>query len=441
MNNCNKIVNIYGAGLAGCEASFYLANHGFKVNLYDMKPSHMTPAHTNKNFAELVCSNSLKSTLPTTASGLLKAELEVMGCSLLDIAKECEVDAGGALAVDRNLFSEKITNLIKNNPNIHFYEEIITDIDVNIPTIIATGPLTSKELMANIEKISNSDCSHFYDAKAPIIDESSIDYNFCFWGNRYDKGSDDGDYLNCPMNKEEYENFYNELIKAQTIELKDFEKDKKVFEGCMPIEIMAKRGRDTLRFGPLKPVGLNDNRTDKRAYAVLQLRKENKEGTMLNMVGFQTNLKFPEQKRVFSLIPALNHAEFLQYGVMHRNSYVFTSKVLNEYLQMKSAPNVFIGGQLCGVEGYVESIASGLLCAINISKMINNEQMIKLPKTTCLGGIINYITNYEGKDLQPMNANFGVISIDIPLPKDKKEARLFMYENSIQSLKKMFKEN
>ena len=436
--NKQFVVNVIGAGLAGSEASFYLASKGIKVNLFDMKPSQMTPAHKNTNFGELVCSNSLKSKLPTTASGMLKGELEIMGSTILSIAKECEIDAGGALAVDRELFAEKITKQLLSNPLITIHEKNVTEIDVNQPTIIATGPLTSSELMSEIERLSDLKTSHFFDAIAPIVSADSIDLNNAFWGNRYDKGETTGDYLNCPMNKEEYEIFWQELVNAETIELKEFEKECKVFESCMPVEVIAKRGKDSLRFGPLKPVGLTDPRTEKRAYAVLQLRKENQEGSMLNMVGFQTNLKFGEQKRVFSMIPALKNAEFLQYGVMHRNSYVFTPKVLNQFLQVKNAPNIFIGGQLCGVEGYVESIASGLLCAINIERLLNAQNLLKLPKTTCLGGIINYITNYEGNNFQPMNANFGVVSTTMQLPRDKKEARLMLYNNSMEEMKKLF---
>lgn len=440
LNKNEIVVNVIGAGLAGSEASLYLSAHGVKVNLFDMKPHQKTPAHKNDCFAEIVCSNSFKSKLPTTASGMLKGELEIMGSRLLEIAKQNAVDAGGALAVDREKFARVVTDLLKNDKNINIIEQNVTNINASQPTIIATGPLTSKELMQEIERITREETSFFFDAKAPIIEANSVDMSCAFWGNRYDKGETDGDYLNCPMNKEEYELFYNELIHAETIELKEFEKQGKVFESCMPVEVMAKRGADALRFGPLKPVGLNDPRTGKRAYAVLQLRKENREGTMLNMVGFQTNLKFGEQKRVFGLIPALKNAEFLQYGVMHRNSYVFAPRVLNEFLQMKNAPNIFIGGQLSGVEGYVESIASGLLAAINILKYIKGENLLKLPQTTCLGGIINYITSYEGNNFQPMNANFGVISCAQKLPRDKAEARKIMFDISTCDMRKIFKE-
>lgn len=438
MLNDEIVVNVIGAGLAGSEASLYLSKYGVKVNLFDMKPKSMTPAHKNECFAEIVCSNSFKSKLPTTASGMLKGELEIMGSRLLEIAKQNAVDAGGALAVDREKFAQTVTDILKKDKNISITQKNVTTLDPKIPTIIATGPLTSKELMQEIERISDVKSSFFFDAKAPIIAADSIDMNFAFWGNRYDKGETDGDYLNCPMNKEEYEEFLHALTNAETIELKEFEKQGKVFESCMPVEVMAKRGADSLRFGPLKPVGLNDPRTGKRAYAVLQLRKENREGTMLNMVGFQTNLKFGEQKRVFGLIPALKNAEFLQYGVMHRNSYVCAPLVLNEFLQLKSAPNIFIGGQLSGVEGYVESIASGLLAAINMLKYIKGEKMIKLPQTTCLGGIINYITSYEGNNFQPMNANFGVISCEQTLPRDKAEARKIMFDISMNDMRKIF---
>lgn len=438
MLNDEIVVNVIGAGLAGSEASLYLSKQGVKVNLFDMKPKSMTPAHKNECFAEIVCSNSFKSKLPTTASGMLKGELEIMGSRLLEIAKQNAVDAGGALAVDREKFAQTVTDILKNDKNISIIQKNVTTLDPKIPTIIATGPLTSKDLMQEIERISNVKSSFFFDAKAPIIAADSIDMNCAFWGNRYDKGETDGDYLNCPMNKEEYEEFLHALTSAETIELKEFEKQGKVFEGCMPVEVMAKRGADSLRFGPLKPVGLDDPRTGKRAYAVLQLRKENREGTMLNMVGFQTNLKFGEQKRVFGLIPALKNAEFLQYGVMHRNSYVLAPLVLNEFLQLKNAPNIFIGGQLSGVEGYVESIASGLLAAINILKYIKGEKMVKLPQTTCLGGIINYITSYEGNNFQPMNANFGVISCEQKLPRDKAEARKIMFDISMNDMRNIF---
>ncbi len=440
MSNKKQFVNIIGAGLAGCEASLFLANNGICVKLYEMKPKKFTPAHKNQDFAEIVCSNSFKSTLPTTASGMLKGELEIMGSKLLEVAKTCSVEAGGALAVDREEFSKKITELIKSNPLIEVIEQDVEEIDKDNLTIIATGPLTSKTLLENINTLSKEQSSFFFDAKAPIVEASSVDMNSAFWANRYNKGGEEGDYINCPMNKEEYELFWNELVNAETAELKEFEKTGKVFESCMPVEVMAKRGIDGLRFGPLKPVGIIDPKTDKRPYAVLQLRKENKAGTMLNLVGFQTNLKFGEQKRVFGLIPALKNAEFLQYGVMHRNSYVCAPKVLNEFLQMKNAPNVFIGGQLCGVEGYVESIASGLLCAMNILRKIKGENLLKLPKSTCLGGLIDYITNYEGNNLQPMNANFGIISCDKALPRDRLEGRKMMYDISMQEMRKVFKE-
>ena len=431
----NKEVNVIGGGLAGCEASLFLAKNGIKVNLYEMKPNQKTPAHKSDNLGELVCSNSLKSVDIGTASGLLKKELELLGCSLLEIAKSVSVSAGSALAVDRNKFATEITNQIKNNKNINLISCRYDEIDTTVPTIIATGPLTDDILYSNLQKLIGDDNCYFYDAIAPIVSISSIDFESAFWADRYDKGEGQGDYLNCPLNKQEYENFVQELVNAERVELKDFEK---VFEGCMAVEVMAKRGFDALRFGPMKPVGLFDKRKDERPYAVLQLRKEDNNGECVNLVGFQTNLKFPEQKRVFSMIPALKNAEFIRYGQMHRNSYVNAPKCLNVYSQLKEHENIFIAGQLSGVEGYVESIASGLYCAINMLRLLENKPLLKLDTTTIIGALMNHISSCQSANFQPMNANFGILSCDKNF-KDKKMKKQYMCEQSLKEISR-FKE-
>ena len=360
-------INIIGAGLAGSECALYLANKGYKVNLYDIKGKNMTPAHHSTDFAEIVCSNSLKSDDENTASGLFKRELLKLGSELLKTAYDFKVPAGQALAVDREKFSAEITRKIKTNPNINIVCEDVGNFEEDAITIIATGPLSTQNICNAIKSKVGEDFLYFYDAAAPIISAESIDTNIAFFGARYDKG--DADYLNCAMNREEYALFYNELINAQTIELHEFEK-KNIFESCMPIEIMAKRGVDAIRFGPLKPVGIKNPNSQEKPYAVVQLRKENDIGTMYNLVGFQTNLTFPEQKRVFSLIPGLKNAEFLRYGVMHTNNYVNFPKCLDKYSRLKTDNNIFIAGQLSGVEGYVESIASGLYCGINVARIL-----------------------------------------------------------------------
>lgn len=425
MKECK--VNVIGAGLAGSEAALFLAGLGVKVNLFEMKPKAKTPAHKLDGFCELVCSNSLKSEDIETASGLLKAELLKLGSKVLRLAKECAVPAGNSLSVDRHKFSESVTKLIKENSNINVCECAIEEINLAEPTIIATGPLTEEKLMNNLKKyIGGSNC-YFYDAIAPIVSLDSIDFSRAFWGNRYNKGEGDGDYLNLPMNREEYTNFYNELVNAKTVELKEFEK---IFEGCMPIEVMAKRGFEAMRFGPMKPVGLYDKAGEK-PYAVVQLRKENEKGTMLNIVGFQTNLTFSEQKRVFGMIPALKNAEFIRYGVMHRNSFINAPLCLNACSQLREYPNIFIAGQLSGVEGYVESIGSGLVSAINMYRYINKKNLMSLPADTCMGGILNYIANSASPfNFQPMNANYGIIECNREF-KDKKQKRLYIYENSM----------
>lgn len=420
-------VVVIGAGLAGCEASLYLADKGVKVKLYEMKKLKKTPAQKMDLFGELVCSNSLKGTDVYSASGLLKEEMKLLGSKLLPIAYKCAVPSGGALSVDREKFAKEITEKILNNKNIEVIDEVVEQIDVNKPTIIACGPLIDSSLFDNLKKLIGDDSCYFYDAIAPIIATDSIDMTRAYWGNRYNKG-ETADYLNCLMNKEEYLTFYNELINAKTVELHEFEK-LKVFEGCMPVEIMAKRGIDALRYGPMKPVGIRDERYDEKPYAVVQLRKENLNSDALNLVGFQTNLTFGEQKRVFGLIPALKNAEFLRYGTMHRNSYINAPKCLSKYSNLTDYSNIFIAGQLSGVEGYVESMASGLFVAINMLEHINNKPCRSLPSTTMLGAIINYITSAEEKNFQPMNANYGIIEAENMRDKSEKKKRI--YEKSI----------
>ena len=431
-------INIIGGGLAGSECALYLANKGYKVNLYDIKGNSRTPAHHTDNYAEIVCSNSLKSKDVTTASGVLKQELTQLGCNLLEVAYQVQVPAGQALAIDRDKFSSIITNKIKSNKNINLFCEDVGEFDKDAITVVATGPLSTPNMCNAIKNVIGEDFLYFYDAAAPIVSAESIDMNKAFYASRYNKG--EADYLNCAMNKDEYTNFYNELINAKTIELHDFEK-KNIFESCMPIEIMAKRGVDAIRFGPLKPVGIfNPNNTEK-PYAVVQLRKENEQGTMFNLVGFQTNLTFGEQKRVFSLIPGLENAEFLRYGVMHTNNFVNFPKCLDIYSRLKVNPNIFIAGQLSGVEGYVESIASGLYCAINIDRMLQNKELISFSADTIIGGLYNYLVNANTDNFQPINANFGILN---PIGvKDKKQRYIefgIRSQNEMQNIVKQIKE-
>ena len=422
-------INIIGAGLAGSECALYLANKGYVVNLYDIKGKSKTPAHHSDNYAEIVCSNSLKSDDPTTASGVLKRELTLLGSILIKTAYSFRVPAGSALAVDRDAFSLAITKLIKENKNIITHVEDVENIDPDAITVIATGPLTTPKMLNALKSIIGADFLYFYDAASPIISADSIDYNKAFFASRYDKG--DADYLNCAMNKDEYLNFYNELINAKTVQLHDFEK-KNIFESCMPIEIMAKRGEDAIRYGPLKPVGIK-NEKNLKPYAVVQLRKENKCATMYNMVGFQTNLTFPEQKRVFSLIPGLENAEFLRYGVMHTNNFINFPNCLDVYSRVKNNPNIFIAGQLSGVEGYVESIASGLYSAINIHQMLTNSELISFSANTIIGGLYNYLTHADSKYFQPINANFGVLNQI--RERDKKKKGEMYCERSLSEIK------
>ena len=417
----NSVI-IIGGGLAGCEAAYQIAKRGISVDLYEMKPTKFSPAHSNTNLAEIVCSNSFKSNLITNACGLLKQELRILDSLLIKIADETSVPAGQALAVDREEFSKIVTQKLNENKNINIIREEITKIPENANVIIATGPLTSEKLAEEILKITGEDKLYFYDAAAPIIEKESINMDIAFWGDRYGKG--DANYINLPMNKQEYEKFYNELVNAEVVNLHDFEK-REIFEGCMPIEVMAKRGIDTLRFGPLKPVGFIDKRTNERPYAIIQLRQDNKDGTIFNMVGFQTNLKFGEQKRVFSLIPGLENAEFVKYGVMHRNTYINSTILLDNTFNLKKNTNIYFAGQITGVEGYVESIASGVVAGINIANKILNKDKIVFPNFTMIGSLADYIST-ENKKFQPMNANFGILpKLDIKI-KDKK-AKYEMY--------------
>ena len=422
-------VRVIGGGLAGCEASLQLLKRGYSVELYEMRGVKNTPCHKTTNLAELVCSNSLKSVNEDTGHGLLKLELEKLDCELLKCAYKARVPAGGALAVDRDLFSKYVEEKLYAYDNFSKVNKEYVEIDSSIPTIIATGPLTSDELSKNISKLLGEEYLNFYDAVAPIISKDSIDMNKAFFAARYDKGGDD--YINCPMNKEEYLNFYNALINAERATLHDF--DINVFENCMPIEIMASRGEDTMRFGPLRPKGIRRPGSDERFYAVVQLRKENNEGSAYNIVGFQTNLKFSEQTRVFSLIPGLENIEIQRYGVMHRNTFINAPKVLNETFQLKSDKNIFFAGQITGVEGYVESIMSGLIAAINLDMQLRNVGNLILPKETIIGTLQRHVSQ-ENMDYEPMNANFGILP-QLENPKrDKKERKLQYKERSLEKM-------
>ena len=482
----NKYVNVIGGGLAGCEAAYQIAKRGIKVKLYEMKPQKYSPAHSNKDLAEIVCSNSFKSNLLTNACGLLKEELRRLDSLLIRIADEVQVPAGQALAVDRDKFSEKVTEIIQSMDNIEiinkevvskfdetmsnskieknnnesltevqkglssdaiFFEDLINE---DVITIIATGPLTSDSLSIGIKKLTGENELHFYDAAAPIVEKNSIDFSIAFYGDRYDEekkndetieewieriNNNKSDYINLPMNKEEYEKFVEELINAQVVELHEFEK-REIFEGCMPVEIMAKRGMDTLRYGPLKPVGFDDPRTGKRPYAVVQLRQDNIEGTLYNLVGFQTNLKYGEQKRVFSMIPGLENAEFIKYGVMHRNTFINSTNLLNNTYQMLSNKNIFFAGQITGVEGYVESISSGMVAGINAVRLINNEEKKIFPKETMIGALARYISTPNDK-FQPMNANFGIVpELQGKKIKDKKLRYKAISDRALEILQK-----
>ena len=424
----NKIINVYGAGLAGCEAAWQIAKRGIKVRLFEMKPHKYTPAHHSEGFAELVCSNSLRSDRVTNGVGLLKEELYRLDSLIMEAAYATRVPAGSALAVDRDLFSAYVTEKIKNHPNIEIVEAEVSSVEEGTVTVIATGPLTSSPMAEYIENELGLSGLHFFDAAAPIVDASSLNMDVVYAASRYDKG--DADYLNCPMTREQYDAFYNALITAKEAELKDFDremqKELKVFEGCMPVEVMAKRGYETLCYGPLKPVGLVDKRTGEEAYAVVQLRRENAEGTMYNLVGFQTHLTFPEQKRVFSMIPGLENAEFLRYGIMHRNTYIDSPKYLEPDYSMRENPNIFFAGQMTGVEGYIESTGSGFIAGINAAMKVLGEEKVIFPKTTMLGAMAHYVSlgNVSG-NFVPMNANFGIVE---PLGYRVKGGKVAKYE-------------
>lgn len=448
-------INVIGGGLAGTEAAYQIAKRGIKVKLYEMKPNKYSPAHANQNLAEIVCSNSFKSNLHTNACGLLKEELRAMDSLLIRIADNTAVPAGQALAVDREIFAKKVTEAIKSNPNIEVINEEVVDLEKLIEeaiTIVATGPLTADELAKNISKITAQDKLYFYDAAAPIVTKDSINFDIAFWGDRYEQErekdeeieewkerlkntKDKQNYINLPMNKEEYENFYKNLIDAEVVELHQFEK-REIFEGCMPIEIMAKRGEDTLRFGPLKPVGFTDPRTGKRPYALAQLRQDDTEGNIFNLVGFQTNLKYGKQKRVFSMIPGLENAEFVKYGVMHRNTFIDSSHLLTNTYKMKSIKNLYFAGQITGVEGYVESISSGLMAGINAANEFNGKKEFILPIETMTGALANYISTPNEK-FQPMNANFGIVPGLEKRIKDKKEKYKILADRAISKLKEI----
>ncbi len=444
-------ITIIGGGLAGSEAAYQIAKRGIKVKLYEMKPNKFTEAHSNKNLAEIVCSNSFKSNLHTNACGLLKEELRKLDSLLIKIADETQIPAGQALAVDRELFSQKVTEELEKNPLIEIIHQEVTEIEKIAEkgiVIIATGPLTSEGLSKEISKITGEDKLHFYDAAAPIVTKESIDFNIAFFGNRYEqeRGKDEtiddwkeriqkqeASYINLPMNKEEYEKFVEELINAEVVTLHEFEK-REIFEGCMPVEVMAKRGKDTLRYGPLKPVGFDDPRTGKRPYAVIQLRQDNELGTIYNIVGFQTNLKYGEQKRVFGMIPGLQNAEFVKYGVMHRNTYINSTKLLDNTYNFKDNKNIYFAGQITGVEGYVESISSGMVSALNAVAQIKNESKIEFSNLTMLGALAKYISTPNDK-FQPMNANFGIVPELPKRIKDKKIKYGMLADRAIENLK------
>ena len=426
----NDFITVVGGGLAGSEATYQIAKRGIKVKLYEMKPNNFSPAHSNNNLAEIVCSNYFKSNLHTNACGLLKEELRNLDSLLIKVADETAVPAGQALAVDREVFSKKVTEALENMKNVEIIRQEVGKDGLSIESIakdgiviIATGPLTSDALSKQILELTGENDLHFYDAAAPIIFKDSIDMNIAFYGNRYEqerakdedveewktKQKNDGDasYINLPMNKEEYEHFWNELVNAEVVELHQFEK-REIFEGCMPVEVMAKRGIDTLRYGPLKPMGFTDPRTGYRPYALVQLRQDNKDATIYNIVGFQTNLKFGEQKRVFSMIPGLENAEFAKYGVMHRNTFINSTKLLDRTYQLKKNKNIYFAGQITGVEGYVESISSGLVAGINAVKQLRQEEKVEFSEYTMIGALAQYISTPNEK-FQPMNANYGIL--------------------------------
>ncbi|MCY7836221.1 FADH(2)-oxidizing methylenetetrahydrofolate--tRNA-(uracil(54)-C(5))-methyltransferase TrmFO [Bacillus haynesii] len=400
----NQTVNVIGAGLAGSEAAWQLAKRGINVRLYEMRPVKQTPAHHTDKFAELVCSNSLRANSLTNAVGVLKEEMRVLDSAIIAAADECSVPAGGALAVDRHEFAANVTEKVKNHPNVTVLNEEVTEIPEG-PTIIATGPLTSEALSAKLRELTGEDYLYFYDAAAPIVEKDSLDMDKVYLKSRYDKG--EAAYLNCPMTEEEFDRFYDALVSAKTVPLKEFEKEI-FFEGCMPIEVMAKRGKKTMLFGPMKPVGLEDPKTGKRPYAVVQLRQDDAAGTLYNIVGFQTHLKWGDQKEVLRLIPGLEQAEIVRYGVMHRNTFINSPSLLKATYQFKKRDDLFFAGQMTGVEGYVESAASGLVAGINAARLIQGKEPVTFSNETAIGSMAHYITETNKKNFQPMNANFGL---------------------------------
>lgn len=428
------MITVIGAGLAGSEAAWQLAERGIKVTLYEMRPHVTSPAHHTDGFAELVCSNSLRAGNIENAVGLLKEEMRRLGSLIMTCADATAVPAGGALAVDRHRFSQMVTEKVSNHPNITVKREELKEIPKEGTVIVATGPLTSPALGEAIKELTGTGDFYFYDAAAPIVTAESLNYDKVFAASRYDKG--DADYLNCPMTKEEYESFWNALTTAEAVQPKEFEKEI-YFEGCMPVEIMASRGIDTLRFGPLKPVGLVDKRTGVESYAVVQLRKENKEATMFNLVGFQTHLKWGEQKRVFGMIPGLEKAEFVRYGVMHRNTYLNSPSLLAPTFALKADSRLYFAGQMTGVEGYLESAASGFMAGVQAARALAGEAPIDFPRTTALGGLAHYVSEYEGSDFQPMNINFGIME---PWPgkiRKKKEKNALIANRALEEVQRI----
>lgn len=425
-------VKIIGAGLAGCEAALYLADHGVKSILYDIKPNSFSPAHKSPNFAELVCSNSLRSQETTSAVGLLKKEMQMLGSRFMECAFETMVPAGKALAVDREKFSLCLTNMVKENPNIKFCTKEWMELPEKGIVILATGPLTTPALLENLSSLTTSAGLHFYDAISPMVETDTVDPEKSYWKDRWDDKSE-GDYLNCPLTKEEYDIFYDELIKAKQVPLHDFE-EPRFFEGCLPIEVMAARGYKTLLFGPMKPVGLWQPGADSKPHAVVQLRKENAAGTSLNMVGFQTKLTYPEQKRIFSLIPALKNANFLRFGSIHRNTFVDAPRNLDCFIRLKNRSNIFLAGQISGIEGYVESAATGLLVAFNVLRLMEKKKLVIPPPTTALGSLVTHLTNLETKDFQPSNVNFGLFP-QLTEHHNKKERKQKYAERALGDMK------
>ncbi len=430
-------VTVIGGGLAGVESAYALANRGIKVTLYDQKPIKFSPAHKSENLCELICSNSLKAERLNSAGGLLKAEMELLDSLTVKVAKETRVPAGGSLSVDRDAFSSIITEKIKSHENINFISKEITKIPNDTPVIIATGPLTEGDLYNEITKLCGERLS-FFDAVAPIVTGESIDMDCAFYASRYDRGGET-DYINCPLEKDEYLAFIDALTSGEKAKLHGFEKDITVYEGCMPIEIMASRGVDTARFGPMKPTGLTDPKTGRWPYAVVQLRREDNEGRLFNLVGFQTNLKFGEQKRIFSMIPALKNAEFVRYGVMHRNTFIDSPKLLNPDFSMRSNENIYFAGQITGVEGYMESAASGLIAGINLANKLNGKNPLNIPKGTMLYALTDYISHSESKNFQPMGANFGIIPPLDEKIKNKQERYTKLSNRAIDLLTKALK--